>query len=101
MLIPILPNIGGVVVGHVDKCCGVSLGVGGGLCGWEEVTLRVWEFITVVLVGLANSGGVRGVGVEWSSCGGRDGRGVGVGPDGRPVMSCRKPWVGGCGGLVE
>ena len=70
------------------------------MCGWEEVTLRVWEYITIVLVGLVNSGGVRGVGVGWSSRAGRDERGVGVGPDGRPVMSCRKPWVG-CGGLVE
>jgi hypothetical protein len=38
------------------------LGVGGGLCRWEEVTLRVWEFITVVFVGLVNSGGIMGMG---------------------------------------
>ena len=78
-----------------------QLGCLSGLCGWEEVTLRVWEFVTVVLIGFVNSGGVRGVVFGWISHGGRDERGVGVGPDGRPVMSCRKPWVGGCGGLVE
>jgi hypothetical protein len=64
------------------------------LCGWEEVTLRVWEFVTVVLIGFVNSGGVRGVVVGWISRGGRDERGVGVGPDGRPVMSCHKPFWG-------
>ena len=71
------------------------------MCGWDEVTLRVWEFITFILVGLVNSGGIRGVGVGCSSRGGRDKRGVGVGPYGRPVMSCRKPWIGECGGLVS
>ena len=36
---------------------------GGGLGGWEEATLRVWEFITVVVVGVVRDGGV-GVGTH-------------------------------------
>ena len=94
--------LGGGVVGHINKCRGVSrrdmLDGGGGLCGWEEVTLRVWEFITVIVVGVVSDGGVGGLGFGWSSHGSRGKGRVEVGPDGRAMTSRRKPWVGGGGG---
>ncbi len=50
------------------------------MCGWEEVTLRVWEFVTVIVVGVVSDGGVRGAGAGWS--GGGRGGGVEGGSDG-------------------
>jgi len=74
---------------------------GDGLCGWEEVTLRVWEFITVIVVGVVSDGGVGGAGFGWSSHGSRGEGRVEVGPDGRAMTSRRKPWVDGGGGVME
>ena len=65
------------------------MGGRGGLCGWEEVTLRVWEFITVIVVGVVSDGGVRGAGVGWS--GGGRGGGLRVGQMVVAMRSRRKP----------
>ena len=61
-------QVGGGVVGHVDKGHGVGgrdiLGSGGGWCGWEEVALRLGKFVTVLvnIFIVGGKGGGMGVG---------------------------------------
>ena len=63
-----------------------------------NAVVSAWVFEWVVWLGGSHSESMgvrhRRPLVGWISRGGRDERGVGVGPDGRPVMSCHKPFWG-------